>query len=153
MSIKTELATILSGINKTQAEGGWWSTEEGATFGAAKLVEIVSLFTNASKPHKQYFLKFANGAEAQSEMGPYVAKDEDGEYILSNKNYTIDLVGRVSEPTGTTLTDTEGNEYPEMALIPGFFINIVCKKLPSSLNPYVQLVNKSNRVFAGVDNG
>lgn len=42
-----------------------------------------------------------------------------------NLNQTLPLIhviGQIQEPTGQTLTDTEGNEYPEYAPIDGYFI-------------------------------
>jgi hypothetical protein len=39
-------------------------------------------------------------------------------------DYAIDVVGQISKPTGNILTDAEGNEYPEVAPIAGWHINI-----------------------------
>jgi len=40
-------------------------------------------------------------------------------------NYAnIDTIGLIYKPTGTTLTDGEGNEYPEMAAISGWHVNV-----------------------------
>ena len=51
---------------------------------------------------------------------------EDGEsYLLTHSHeYAIDVVGTIQEPTGTMLTDDEGNEYPEMAPVDGWHVNI-----------------------------
>jgi len=50
----------------------------------------------------------------------------DGEpYLVSHTHdYAIDLVGTIYEPTGNTLTDDEGNEYPETAPIDGWHVNV-----------------------------
>jgi hypothetical protein len=50
----------------------------------------------------------------------------DGEPYLAahTHDYAIDVVGVLQEPTGTMLTDDEGNEYPEMAPVDGWHINI-----------------------------
>jgi hypothetical protein len=50
----------------------------------------------------------------------------DGDpYLVSHTHdYAIDVVGVLQEPTGTMLTDDEGNEYPEMAPVDGWHINI-----------------------------
>ena len=50
----------------------------------------------------------------------------DGEpYLVAHSHdYAIDVVGLIHEPTGTMLTDDEGNEYPEMAPVDGWHINI-----------------------------
>lgn len=38
-------------------------------------------------------------------------------------NQTPDIIGIIYQPTGQTLTDSEGNEYPEMAPIAGYHVN------------------------------
>lgn len=43
---------------------------------------------------------------------------------MHTADYAIDIVGVIYEPTGNTLTDDEGNEYPEMAPLDGWHINI-----------------------------
>ena len=50
----------------------------------------------------------------------------DGEpYLVQfTHEYAIDVVGVIHEPTGTMLTDDEGNEYPEMAAVDGWHVNI-----------------------------
>ena len=51
---------------------------------------------------------------------------EDGDpYLVAHSHdYTIDVVGTLHEPTGNTLTDDEGNEYPEMTAMTGWHVNI-----------------------------
>ena len=51
---------------------------------------------------------------------------EDGDpYLVTHSHeYAIDVVGTLHEPTGTMLTDEEGNEYPEMQAMPGWHVNI-----------------------------
>ena len=50
----------------------------------------------------------------------------DGEsYLVTHTHdYAIDIVGTIHEPTGVTLTDSEGMDYPEMAAVDGWHINI-----------------------------
>ena len=50
----------------------------------------------------------------------------DGEsYLVTHTHdYAISVVGTLHEPTGTMLTDDEGNEYPEMQAMTGWHINI-----------------------------
>ena len=51
--------------------------------------------------------------------------DGDPYLVTHSHDYAIDVVGVLHEPTGNTLTDDEGNEYPEMAQIPNaWHINI-----------------------------
>ena len=57
------------------------------------------------------------GVETQVADGdPYMA--------THSHDYAIDVVGTLQEPTGTMLTDDEGNEYPEMAPMAGWHVNI-----------------------------
>ena len=50
----------------------------------------------------------------------------DGEpYLVQfTHDYAIDVVGTIYEPTGVTLTDSEGMDYPEMAVVDGWHVNI-----------------------------
>lgn len=50
----------------------------------------------------------------------------DGDPYLATHSheYAIDVVGTLHEPTGTMLTDEEGNEYPEMQELTGWHVNI-----------------------------
>jgi len=50
--------------------------------------------------------------------------DGDPYLVAHSHDYAIDVVGLIHEPTGTMLTDDEGNEYPEMAPVDGWHINI-----------------------------
>ena len=50
--------------------------------------------------------------------------DGDPYLVTHSHDYAIDVVGTLHEPTGTMLTDEEGNEYPEMQAMTGWHINI-----------------------------
>ena len=50
--------------------------------------------------------------------------NEEGELVSQTRDYAIDVVGELSAPTGNTLTDDDGNEYPEMQSIAGHHINL-----------------------------
>ena len=50
--------------------------------------------------------------------------DGDPCLVTHSHDYAISVVGTLHEPTGTMLTDEEGNEYPEMQAMPGWHINI-----------------------------
>ena len=39
-------------------------------------------------------------------------------------DYALDVVGVIQKPTGNTLIDANGNEYSEMAPIPGWHLNV-----------------------------
>lgn len=57
------------------------------------------------------------GVETQTPEG-------DAYLVTHSHDYAIDVVGTLQEPTGTMLTDEEGNEYPEMQAMAGWHINI-----------------------------
>jgi hypothetical protein len=50
--------------------------------------------------------------------------DGDPYLVMNTPDYAIDVVGIIMDPTGVILTDAEGNEYPEMAPLPGWHINM-----------------------------
>lgn len=50
--------------------------------------------------------------------------DGDAYLVHHTHDYAIDVVGVIQEPTGTMLTDDEGNDYPEMTPVDGWHINI-----------------------------
>ena len=54
-----------------------------------------------------------------------VLEDENGNKMLhSTKAIGVDEVGTIYAPTGKTLTDDEGNEYPETAAVTGYHLNL-----------------------------
>ena len=85
-----------------------------------------------------FYLKLANEAEMPSVLSSFYTQDTVDEetneetttnvgdpYLVSNSSdYAIDVVGTLHEPTGATLTDDEGMEYPEMQAMTGWHINI-----------------------------
>ena len=44
--------------------------------------------------------------------------------VMATPDYAIDILGVISAPTGVTITDADGFQYPETAPIPGWHINI-----------------------------
>ena len=50
--------------------------------------------------------------------------DGDPYLVTHSHDYAIDVVGTIQEPTGTMLTDDEGNEYPETAPVSGWHVNV-----------------------------
>ena len=44
--------------------------------------------------------------------------------VKQTPDYAIDIVGVIHRPTGNTLTDADGNEYPEQAPLDGWHVNI-----------------------------
>jgi hypothetical protein len=50
--------------------------------------------------------------------------DGDPYMVTHTHDYAIDIVGTIHEPTGVTLTDSEGMDYPEMAAVDGWHVNV-----------------------------
>ena len=55
---------------------------------------------------------------------PVMENDGDAYLVMHSHNHSFDIVGLIHEPTGNMLTDEEGIEYPEMAPIPGWHVNL-----------------------------
>jgi len=58
-----------------------------------------------------------------------------------------DLIGTIYKPTGVTLTDSEGFEYPETEAVQGYHVNVL--ELTEALEPYVITPTTPVRKFAG----
>ena len=59
------------------------------------------------------------------ETGVESTQIEGEPYLVSSTaDYAIDVVGVLHEATGNTLTDDDGMEYPEMAAVDGWHVNI-----------------------------
>ena len=69
-----------------------------------------------------FYLKLTNEASMPTVLSAFY--NEDGEFVLNTSDYGIDIVGTLHEPTGATLTDDEGMEYPEMQAMTGWHVNI-----------------------------
>jgi len=84
------------------------------------------------------FLKFTDEAEMLSVLfhdvpteWETVTDEETGEVTKtpiafeSRPKYpNTDIIGAIYRPTGNTLTDDEGNEYPEQKALDGYHVNI-----------------------------
>ena len=62
---------------------------------------------------------------------------------------TYDLIGTIHKATGVMLTDEEGIEYPEMAAVSGYHVNML--EVTEATQPFVVQVNTPSRKFAGRD--
>ena len=88
-----------------------------------------------------FYLRLATEADMPTVLSSFYTQDtettvdeETGEktttnvgdpYLVPNSSdYAIDVVGTLHEPTGATLTDDEGMEYPEMQAMTGWHVNI-----------------------------
>ena len=68
-----------------------------------------------------FFLKLTSEADMATVLSAFY--DEEGEFVSSTSDYSIDVVGVLQEPTGNTLT-SDGMEYPEMVAMTGWHVNI-----------------------------
>jgi len=92
-------------------------------------------------PKRDFYLKLTSEAEMPAVLSAFYRQDyvtvvdeetgessqvEDGPaYLVAHTHdYAIDIVGTIHEPTGVTLTDSEGMEYPEMAAVDGWHVNV-----------------------------
>jgi len=79
-----------------------------------------------------FYLKFADEAEMQTQLAAFyhdVVIDEDANTTESQLNrhgdgYAIRVIGTMYAPTGNTLTDDEGFDYPEKAAVAGWHVNV-----------------------------
>jgi len=69
-----------------------------------------------------FYLKLANKASMTTVLSAFY--NENDEFVSNTSDYTIDIVGTLHEPTGATLTDDDGMEYPEMQAMTGWHVNI-----------------------------
>ena len=92
-------------------------------------------------PKTDFYLKLNSEAEMPTALAAFYKQDyttivdpETGEestqiegdpYLVSGSaDYAIDVVGVIQKPTGVMLTDDEGMEYPEMAALDGWHVNL-----------------------------
>ena len=91
-------------------------------------------------PKRDFYLKLTSEAEMPAVLSAFYTQDyvtnvddegvetqvADGDpYMVTHTHdYAIDVVGVIHEPTGVTLTDSEGMDYPEVAAVDGWHVNI-----------------------------
>lgn len=92
-------------------------------------------------PKTDFYLRLQSEADTPTAIAAFYRQDtvtetdpETGEETVTNvgdpylvmhsPDYAIDIVGVIYEPTGNILTDPDGNDYPETALIPGWHVNV-----------------------------
>jgi hypothetical protein len=107
------------------------------------------------------FLKFTDEAEMLSVLFHDVAvewqvdvDEETGEVTKTPIAFesrprfaNTDIVGTIYRPTGNTLTDDEGNEYPEQAALDGFHVNIRAEAPIEELESFRVYPNAPARVW------
>ena len=92
-------------------------------------------------PKRDFYYAFTDEAAAATALQPFYYQpvitsvdEETGEtvetpdgdpyLVMHSHNHSFDIGGLIHEPTGNMLTDEEGMEYPEMAPIPGWHVNL-----------------------------
>jgi hypothetical protein len=91
-------------------------------------------------PKRDFYLKLTSESEMPTVLSAFYQQDyitnvddegvetqvADGDaYLVTHSHdYAIDVVGTIHEPTGVTLTDSEGMDYPEMAAVDGWHVNV-----------------------------
>jgi hypothetical protein len=107
------------------------------------------------------FLKFSDEAEMLSVLFHDVAvewetvtDEETGEVTKTPIAFesrprfvNTDIIGAIYRPTGNTLTDDEGNEYPEQAALDGFHVNIRAEAPIEELESFRVYPNAPVRVW------
>jgi hypothetical protein len=90
---------------------------------------------------QDFYFSFTDEAEADTALQPFYYQpvitsvdEETGEtvetpdgdpyLVMHSKGHSIDIIGVIQEATGNMLTDDEGMEYPEIAPVPGWHINL-----------------------------
>jgi len=92
-------------------------------------------------PKRDFYIKLNSADDMPTALAAFykqeyttVVDEETGEtsqvpqgepyLVTTTHDYAIDAIGTIYKPTGNTLTDSEGREYPEMAAVDGWHINI-----------------------------
>ena len=69
-----------------------------------------------------FYIKLTNEAAMLTVLSAFY--NEEGEFVSNTADYAIDVIGTIYEATGVTLTDGNGMDYPEMAALDGWHVNI-----------------------------
>ena len=92
-------------------------------------------------PKNDFYIKLNSEADMPTVLSAFYTQDyttivdpETGEestqiegdpyLVIGTADYAIDVVGVIQKATGVTLTDDEGMEYPEMAALDGWHVNL-----------------------------
>jgi len=66
-----------------------------------------------------------------------ISQDEDDNDVIRATSWVrVDEIGSIYAPTGKTLTDDDGNSYPEMAAVAGYHANL--RKLSDKADTLIQ---------------
>ena len=92
------------------------------------------------------FLKFNTEAEAIAAFAQWAP--EGAVFPSYIGTVAVDPVGVIHKPTGAMLQDSDGNEYPEMAPVDGWHINL-SDSVPELAAFEIDPPTTPTRVFAG----
>lgn len=92
------------------------------------------------------FLKFNTEADAIAAFAQWAS--EGAPFPAYIGTVAVDSVGVIQKPTGTMWQDAEGNEYPEMAPIQGWHVNL-SDSVPELAAFEIEAPATPARVFAG----
>ena len=111
-------------------------------------------------PKRDFYLKLTSESEMPTVLSAFYQQDyvtnvddegvetqvADGDpYLVQfTHDYAIDVVGTIHEPTGVTLTDSEGMDYPEMAAVDGWHVNI--RLVGDAMRETVEALDESHGV-------
>ena len=73
-------------------------------------------------PKNDFYIKLTNEADMPLVLSHFY--NEEGELVTNTADYAIDAIGTIYEATGVTLTGADGMDYPEMAALDGWHVNI-----------------------------
>lgn len=71
--------------------------------------------------------------------------DDDNDVIMATSWVRVDDIGSIYEATGKTLTDDEGNSYPEMVAVPGYHANL--RKLSDKADTLIQYLEDGGHII------
>ena len=75
-----------------------------------------------------------------------ITQDEDGNHVIMATAWVrVDDIGAIYAPSGKTLTDDEGNEYPEMAAVTGYHANL--RKLSDKADTLIQHLEDGGHII------
>ena len=100
---------------------------------------------------KDYFLRAQSREQIdQALIDAGLLSITNDEPITSPEVAILDYIGQIPEETGRMVTDEDGFEYPEMAAIDGYHINIRGELTPEQLAilPIINRPKSPWRVFA-----
>ena len=80
------------------------------------------MIDEVEEPKTDFYLKLVSEASVPSVLSAFY--NEEGEFVSNTADYAIDVVGVLHEPTGVTLINDEGMEYPDMTTLDGWHVNI-----------------------------